>query len=267
VEKAVKKFLLLLICLLQIGGMLSISVKGSEASLNWYCKHVKDHVQPTVDPSLEFVEELNGFYADRSHSLQNDPDKVIYLTFDAGYENGNVEKVLDVLKEEGVPAAFFVLGHLITAETELVKRMAEEGHLVCNHTVRHRDMSKFGEEAFSKELKELEELYREKTGDELALYYRPPQGCFNAENLRTAKELGYATVFWSFAYPDWDNDNQLLPAKAFQFIIDNFHNGEVMLLHPTSATNAVILKDVIREAQNQGYRFGTLDELTHRCEG
>ena len=262
-----KKFLLLLICLLQLGGLFSLSVKGLEPSLNWYCKHVKDHAQPTVDPSLQFVEDLNGFYADRSHSLQTDPDKVVYLTFDAGSENGNVEKVLDVLKEEGVPAAFFVLGHLITTETALVKRMAQEGHLVCNHTVRHKDMTKFDEEAFTKELKELETLYREKIGGELALYYRPPQGCFSAENLKLAKNLGYATVFWSFAYPDWDNDRQLSHEKAFQIIMDNLHNGEVMLLHPTSATNAAILQDVIREIKNQGYRFGTLDELTRRGEG
>ena len=229
---------------------------------NWYCKHVKDHVQPSVASELAFVEELDGYYIDRTHTSTDDADKVIYLTFDAGYENGNISKILDTLKEEQVPAAFFILGNLIKHDTALVKRMAEDGHLVCNHTVRHKDMSQMGDEAFLAELKELEQIYKEYTGKQMAAYYRPPEGRFSRENLVCAQQNGYKTVFWSFAYPDWDNGKQMPLDKAKSIILENAHNGEVMLLHPTSSTNAAILGDVIRGLKAEGYRFGTLDELT-----
>ncbi|MBE6601000.1 MAG: delta-lactam-biosynthetic de-N-acetylase [Ruminococcaceae bacterium] len=229
---------------------------------HWYCKHVKDHEQPKLAPELSFIEELDAYYIDHTHSDANAEDKVIYLTFDAGYENGNVAKILDVLKEEDVTAAFFILGHLVTHDTELVKRMASEGHTVCNHTVRHRNLSQAESEAFLKELRELESLYREHTGEELAKYYRPPEGTFSRENLAVAQENGYKTIFWSFAYPDWDNQKQPDLEAVKQMILSNAHNGEVMLLHPTSSANAAVLGDVIRTLKNEGYRFGSLDELT-----
>ena len=231
-------------------------------SFNWYCVHVKDHIQPRVGSELSFAEELDGYYIDHKHTAQEDQEKVIYLTFDAGYENGNVAKVLDALKEESVPGAFFILGNLIRHEADLVKRMVEEGHTVCNHTVRHKDMSNVSDEAFLQELHELETMFEELTGEKMGRYYRPPEGRFSRQNLECAKANGYKTVFWSFAYPDWDNNRQMAPEKAKQIILDNAHNGEVMLLHPTSAVNAQILGDVIRELKAQGYRFGTLDELT-----
>ena len=213
--------------------------------------------QPPVGPaSVQELQKHDAVY------LGDTSRKVLYLTFDAGYENGNVEKILDVMKEEGVTGAFFILGNLITRNTELVKRMADEGHTVCNHTVRHRDMTRMSNEDFLKELKELETLYEETTGAKMASYYRPPEGRFSRENLMCAEENGYKTIFWSFAYPDWDNNRQMPPEKAKEIILENLHNGEVMLLHPTSETNAAILGDVIRELKVQGYRFGTLDELT-----
>lgn len=236
--------------------------QAKSSAFHWYCAHTKDHSQPTVGTDLAFVEELGGYFLDHAHSDPNARDKVIYLTFDAGYENGNVEKILDVLKEENVTAAFFILGHLITKNTELVKRMAEEGHTVCNHTVHHKDMSQADDETFLAELKELERIYGEQTGYQMAAYYRPPEGTFSRKNLACAQKNGYKTVFWSFAYPDWDNNRQMSAEKAKKIIMDNIHNGEVMLLHPTSSTNASILSDVIRELKAQGYRFGTLDELT-----
>ena len=171
-------------------------------------------------------------------------------------------KILDVLKEENVPAAFFVLGNLIKRDTALVKRMAEEGHLVCNHTVRHKDMSRADNATFLAELKDLERLYEDTTGCQMAAYYRPPEGRFSRENLVCAKKNGYKTIFWSFAYPDWDNGRQMSPEKAKTILLENAHNGEVMLLHPTSKTNADVLGDVIRALKVEGYRFGTLDELT-----
>lgn len=262
-----KKVFLSVLCIVLICANLLLPCSAEGEAYNWYCVHVKDHVQPRVGAELAFVEELGGYYIDHKHQSAEDAEKVIYLTFDAGYENGNVAKILDVMKEEGVTGAFFILGNLITHDTDLVKRMADEGHLVCNHTVRHKDMTKMSNEDFLKELKELEALYEEKTGNQMASYYRPPEGRFTRQNLMCAEENGYKTIFWSFAYPDWDNNRQIPPERAKEIIMENLHNGEVMLLHPTSATNAAILGDVIRELKAQGYRFGTLDELTASSEG
>ncbi len=256
-----KRLIWSLLSLTVLLGWFATPVRAQQTSYRWYCKHVKDHKQPPIAGELAFVEEHGGYYIDHKHSDASDAEKVIYLTFDAGYENGNVSRVLDVLREEEVPAAFFVLGHLITKNTELIQRMANEGHLICNHTVRHKDMSNVDEETFLSELAELETLCKEHADCQMANYYRPPEGTFSQENLVFAEKNGYKTIFWSFAYPDWDNQRQIDPEKAKAIILDNLHNGEVMLLHPTSATNAAILGDVIRECRAQGYRFGTLDEL------
>ncbi|MBQ2718600.1 MAG: polysaccharide deacetylase family protein, partial [Clostridia bacterium] len=188
-------------------------------------------------------------------------------TFDAGYENGNVEKILDVLKEEGVPGAFFILDNLILRNEALVRRMGDEGHLVCNHTLRHRDMTRVTDEAaFLKELTALEDLYRERCGREMAKYYRPPEGRFNEENLKMAQKNGYKTIFWSIAYADWDNDRQPSCDAAVKKLLDNTHNGAIVLLHPTSSTNAAILPTLIKAWRAEGYRFGTLDELVAKRE-
>lgn len=256
-----KKMVLFLLTVLILVGSLTVSSSAGGTASSWYCVHVKDHVQPTADAALSALLGGNGFYVDQSHSSFDGKDKVIYLTFDAGYENGNIEKILDVLKSEQVTGAFFVLENMIVHETDLVKRMTDEGHLVCNHTCRHKDMTKLSKEEFCRELTNLETLYSEKIGGELSKFYRPPEGKFTAENLEWAKELGYATVFWSFGYPDWDNNKQMSCEKAMRIVTDNIHNGEVMLLHPTSATNAAILGDLIRNLKAQGFRFGTLNEL------
>lgn len=256
-----KTVLFLYLCSI-LCGSLSMRCSAQEQAYHWYCVHVKDHLQPRVGTELAFVEDLDGYYIDHRHPTVQDAEKVIYLTFDAGYENGNVTKILDILKEESVPAAFFILGHIVTEHTELVQRMVADGHTVCNHSVRHKDMSSWSDEAFLEELKTLENLYQEHVGGSLSPYYRPPEGCFSRQNLICAKENGYRTVFWSFAYPDWDNQKQMTPAQAKKIIMENIHNGEVMLLHPTSETNVAVLKDVISELKAQGYRFGTLDELT-----
>lgn len=257
-----RKMNFFVVSLLIAAQCLGVHAHGQEASFNWYCPHVKDHVQPTTGAELRFAEDCGAYYIDRSHVSQNDAEKVIYLTFDAGYENGNVEKTLDVLRAEEVTGAFFILGHLISSAPETVRRMAGEGHTVCNHTVRHKDMSRASDEELLRELSELEEQYRTLTGVEMSRYYRPPEGRFSKKNLQTVQKNGYKTVFWSFAYPDWDNSQQIAPEKAKKIILDNFHNGEVILLHPTSDTNVNILADIIHEAKAQGYRFGTLEELT-----
>ena len=232
----------------------------SGESYSWYCAHRKDHRQPRADSNMTFIENYDGFYIDAKHG-DNCDEKVVYLTFDAGYENGNVETILNILNEEKVEGAFFVLGHLIEKNTDLVKAMFENGHLVCNHTYSHKSMIGKTCEEFKAELEMLEKTCIEKTGYELDKFYRPPEGRFDESSLEYAKEMGYKTVFWSFAYDDWDNNKQKDPSLAKKKILDNIHNGEIMLLHPTSATNAQILKDIIIELKNEGYRFGSLKEL------
>lgn len=239
----------------------TLNTEAAGQAYHWYCKRMPDHRQPTLDTPMQFITQYDGYYVDTRHGDGNG-DKVVYLTFDAGYENGNVAKVLDVLKEEQVSGAFFVLDHLITANTDLVRRMVEEGHLVCNHTMKHRDMTRVTtQEEFAAELHGLEALFYEKTGSVMPKYYRPPEGKFSEENLKFAQAEGYKTIFWSFAYADWDNDRQPSTEKAEKMILDNVHNGAILLLHPTSATNAAVLGRVIRTLKAEGYRFGTLDEL------
>lgn len=223
-------------------------------SYSWYCVRKKDHARPAADADMQFIEEIGGAYIGKD-------EKVVYLTFDAGYENGNIARILDTLKEKNVSGAFFVLENLVKHDTALVKRMAEEGHLVCNHTCRHKDMTKLNRAEFEAELSKLEQVLRDEAGVEVAKFYRPPEGRFNRENLEWASQLGYNTVMWSFAYADWDNNKQPDSAKAEKLILDNVHNGAVLLLHPTSKTNADILPHIIDSLKNQGYRFGTLDEI------
>ena len=194
--------------------------------------------------------------------LGDTSQKVIYLTFDAGYENGSTEKILDILKAHEVPAAFFLVGNYIEKNADLVRRMVEEGHIVANHTMHHYDMSKLSDkDTFSKELTDLEALFKETTGKEMPKYYRPPKGVYSKENLRYAKELGYHTVFWSLAYVDWNNDSQPTAETAFSKLIPRIHNGAVVLLHSTSATNAEIMDELLTRWKEMGYRFESIDKL------
>ena len=189
-------------------------------------------------------------------------DKVLYLTFDAGYENGCTAQILDTLKAHNAKAAFFVVGNYLETAPELVQRMADEGHLVGNHTWHHDDMSRIADEAtFTDELTRVEEKYRELTGQAMKKYYRPPQGVYSEENLRMAQALGYRTVFWSLAYVDWLQDDQPTAEEAFSKLLPRTHPGAIVLLHSTSATNAAILDDLLTRWEEAGYRFGSLEEI------
>lgn len=224
---------------------------------SWYTVPTKNHIQPTDFEAKEILDRYDTIY------LGCPNEKRIYLTFDAGYENGNVEKIVDILEKQKVTGAFFVLPHFITQNPELIERMSENGNLLCNHSTSHKDMSKLSDIAsFQEELEGVEKTYHEQTGKELAKFYRPPEGRFSEKNLEWAKTLGYTTVFWSLAYADWDNGKQPDPQKAKELILSRIHNGCVLLLHPTSATNAAILDELIDELKKEGYSFGTLDEFT-----
>lgn len=232
---------------------------GSRA-YNWYTVRNKNHTLPTLDSEMRFLTEYNAVYGDQKAAEGG--DKVIYLTFDAGYENGNVEKILNTLKKHNASGAFFVLENLIKRNPELIKRMNAEGHLICNHTMTHPDMTKITDKAkFDLQLSGLNSLLKETCGIEMAKFYRPPEGRFSRDNLKYATELGYKTVFWSFAYADWDNQHQPSEEEALKKILDNAHPGEIMLLHPTSKTNANILDRALTALEKDGYRFASLNEL------
>ena len=241
--------------------ILSSAIYASgETTCHWYIKHRKGEV-PQFPPEANTIEQYDGYYIDNKLS-QSSETKRLYLTFDAGYENGNIEKILNILKEKNVPAAFFLLDNIILKNTDLVLRMGEEGHLVCNYTKNHKNLSNASEEEIAKNLTALEKIYEEKCGREMSKYFRFPEGNYSIEALKCVQKLGYKTVFWSFAYDDWDNGRQMSNEKATKKILDNTHNGAIILLHPTSETNTEILPTLIEEWRAMGYSFGTLDELT-----
>lgn len=217
--------------------------------------------QPTgTVPAQELAKE-DAYY------IGSDTEKVIYLTFDCGYENGNTEKILDALKKHQAPATFFVVGHFLESAPELVKRMVEEGHVVGNHTFHHPDMSAISSlDSFQQELDSVRELYQAITGEEMIRYYRPPQGKYSEENLKMAKELGYRTFFWSLAYVDWKTDAQPTEEEAYKKLIGRIHPGAIVLLHNTSSTNGEILDGLLTKWEEMGYTFCPLSELWENTE-
>ena len=242
--------------------ILSINVLAKEKGVSWYCLRKKDHTQPTLSSELSFVENYDVYWCDKDNSDYDCNEKVIYLTFDAGYENGNIEKIIDTLREEDVKATFFILDNMIIKNESLVRKMIDDGHCIANHTLKHKDMTRMNSiDEFSNELSSLENLYESSFNRKMPKLYRPPEGKLSEENLKWAKELGYKTVMWSFAYADWDNEKQPSREYAMGKILDNLHNGEIMLLHPTSSTNAQIMKDLIKELKSRGYKFCTVEEL------
>ena len=238
--------------------MLTLTILRSSAleTGSWGLSFRQEGTPPIGSAGADVLRKLDAAY------LGDTTQPVIYLTFDAGYENGCTEQILDVLKKHEVSAAFFLVGNYMERNADLVRRMADEGHIVGNHTMHHPDMSKLSDRAaFEKELRDLEDLYRDTTGKELPKYYRPPQGIYSEENLKMAQDLGYKTVFWSLAYVDWNNDSQPTKEQAFSKLLPRIHNGAVVLLHSTSRTNAEILDELLTGWKDMGYRFGTLEEL------
>lgn len=215
--------------------------------------------KPTGNVSATELKKYNAYY------LKESDEKVIYITFDAGFENGNTEPILDALKKHNAKATFFVVGHYLETAPELIKRMCAEGHTVGNHTYNHPDMSAISDmESFQKEIQGVEEKYKEITGEEMVKFYRPPQGKYSLENLQMAKEMGYHTFFWSLAYVDWYQDKQPTKEEAFQKLVPRIHPGSIVLLHSTSSTNAEILDELLTKWEEMGYSFGTLEELVQK---
>lgn len=232
------------------------TVSASAGNTNWGLGFHTEGEKPTGNASADFLKQYNAYYVGPGD------EKVIYLTFDAGYENGYTASILDTLQKHQAKATFFLVGNYLSTSPELVKRMVAEGHTVGNHTFSHPDMSKIStKESFQKELSELENLYQQITGQQMQKLYRPPQGKFSETNLKMACEMGYTTVFWSLAYVDWYEDQQPTKEQAFSKLLPRIHPNAVVLLHSTSKTNAEILDELLTKWEEMGYTFGSLQEL------
>ena len=249
-------------CAALVIGMLSLGNYREQASYtaaaadNWGLSFQQEGQPPIANASAEQLAGYDAYY------VGNTAEKTIYLTFDAGFENGYTPAILDTLKKHTVQAAFFVVGHYLETAPDLVKRMVDEGHVVGNHTYHHPDMSAIRDEArFYAELAQTESLYKTIVGTDMPKLYRPPQGKYSVENLKAAQKKGYKTLFWSLAYVDWYQDKQPTAQQAFDKLIPRIHNGAVVLLHSTSATNAQILDELLTKWEQMGYTFGRVSEL------
>ena len=260
-----KIFLLLFFCLCFAAGHLAAR-SGTDISPvlsqwkpqvdNWGLSFQEEGRRPVGNATISELLPWHAYYA------QDTDEKIIYLTFDCGYENGNTPAILDALKKHQVSATFFAVGTFLESQPDLIRRMVAEGHSVGNHTWHHPDMSAISTpESFSEELDRTADAYRQITGQDMPRYYRPPQGKYSIRNLQMAKDLGYYTFFWSLAYVDWYQDNQPSKEEAFAKLLGRIHPGAIVLLHNTSSTNAAILDELLTRWEEMGYHFGTLQEL------
>ena len=230
---------------------------ASVQSASWGLSFQEEGKRPAGNATIDDLKQYNAYYA------SDTDEKILYLTFDAGYENGNTPAILEALKKHQAPAVFFAVGNFIKDNPDLIKRMITEGHIVGNHTMTHPDMSQISSmESFQKELEGVEELYTSVTGEPMTKFYRPPRGVYSTENLSMAKELGYSTFFWSLAYVDWIQEQQPSKEEAFQNLIPRSHPGAIGLLHNTSSTNAAILDELLTKWEEMGYQFHSIKELT-----
>jgi len=219
-------------------------------------KKGQNEVQPFPGAEYDQIVRDND-----SYYIGDAEEQAIYLTFDCGYENGNLPAILDALRDEGVPALFFLTGHFMETEPELVLRMVNEGHLVGNHTYDHPNLTKVSKERFMDEMKRAEDKFFEITGTQMSKYLRPPEGCFNQTMLDWAKEAGYYTILWSLAYVDWHVDSQKGGEHAQTQVMNRIHPGAIILLHSTSSDNADAMSGLLPALKNAGYDFKSLDYL------
>jgi peptidoglycan-N-acetylmuramic acid deacetylase len=249
-----KLLIMLLIFIFSIAS--SANAQVSNSSLHWGFKRGANGQPAEAGKALEnLLGRYGAFY-------KADPSKkVLYLTFDNGYENGYTEKVLDVLKKEKVPATFFVTGHYLLSASDLVKRMVKEGHIIGNHSWHHPDLTKVSDDRLIRELEKVRVKTEELTGQKSMMYLRPPRGVFSERSIALAKEQGYIHVFWSLAFKDWETNNQKGWKYSYDNIMRQVHPGAIILLHSVSSDNADALEKVIQDLKKQGYTFKSLDDL------
>lgn len=247
-------FLLLLVCILQFSLYSQANTLNNDI-LAWGFRRGENHEQSTLDTASEkVIKDYDGI------AMGNKESNFVYLTFDCGYEQGYTEKILDVLKENNVKATFFITAHYLNTSSDIVKRMIEEGHIVGNHTVNHKCLPNLSDEEIKKEIMDLHNAVFEKFGYEMK-YFRPPKGEFSQKVIDIVTKLNYTTVMWSSAYDDWDNEKQNREEYGKNKILDNIHNGCVLLLHATSKDNSIILDDVIKKTREMGYEFKNINEF------
>ena len=252
------------VCFLLLLGLVSIlpgmaEKKAQEASgkaVSWGLSFPEPGQTPVGNVDQAHLQQFGAYF------VGDQSEQVIYLTFDAGFENGCTGQILDVLNKHQAPAAFFLVGSYIREQPDLVRRMVDEGHIVGNHTNTHPDMSAISDPAaFQAELAAVEQAYQDLIGQPLPKFYRPPQGKYSEDNLQQAQQLGYKTIFWSLAYVDWYEDKQPSKEEAFSKLLPRIHSGAIVLLHSTSATNADILDELLSEWEGMGYTFKPLTDL------
>lgn len=227
---------------------------GYNDQKSWWFRRTNTNVPPTAQGEIA-IQNYDAYY------LGDITDKVIYLTFDEGYENGCTEKILDILKANDVKAAFFVTKSYIESEPELIKRMVAEGHVVGNHSDTHPDMTTISDEQIVSEIENCAESFKALTGEEMPRFFRPPAGAYSIRTLEKTQELGYKTIFWSFAYRDWVTDDQPGADVAYETVMNNYHNGCIMLLHAVSESNTEALDSIIKDIKAAGYSFESLENL------
>ncbi len=253
IKKIIGVFMLSLVFCLFLN---QVVYANQNKSYGWGMKPGKTGEKPEVGQLYEsLIENHNAFYIDKTTS------KRLYLTFDAGYENGNTPKILDVLKKHKISATFFLVGSYLQKEEELVKRMVKEGHYIGNHTWSHPDLTKLNKEQYAEELKKFEDHYYKIIGKKPLKIMRPPSGTFSDNSLKIADELGYYNIFWSLAYRDWEVDKQHGWQYAYNEVMKRIHPGAIILLHPVSTDNTEALDKIITDLKAKGYEFVPITTL------
>ena len=249
------------------GGHAAVSSQPKEPSFagdapgdrhGWGFVRNEEHKQHEMSASISTLLSRNGAYW-----IGSPADKVVYLTFDEGYENGYTASILDSLKANNVKAAFFVTGYYLDSQPGLVRRMLDEGHIVGNHTDNHPSLPGIADDEIRKEIRAVEQKYKNVTGRSDMKYFRAPQGEFSERTIACTWDLGYHNIFWSMAFVDWVP----LPGgsqEAYQSVMDNSHNGALILLHAVSKDNAEAMDRILKGLKAQGYKFGSLDEMVNQ---
>ncbi|MRG87458.1 delta-lactam-biosynthetic de-N-acetylase [Salinibacillus xinjiangensis] len=248
-----KLVLLWLIVIFLIASPVSNVYGYDQTTFGWGYKKNTEHNPPDAGKYGKMLDQYNSFYVDKSG------EKVVYFTFDLGYEAGHTDEILDILKDKNVPAAFFLAGHYIKSATDLVKRMRDEGHIIGNHSYNHHEFTTISDEKIKEELDKINEELEKHVGIKSTQFVRPPRGDFSERTLAVTEKLGYTSVFWSTAFVDWGEQKGW--QSAYKNIIDHIHPGAIILLHATSKDNALALEHLIDELRKRGYKFKSLEYL------
>lgn len=246
---------LVLNCLLMFSFLFFLIPIEQVQAHGWGYKKNDNGKPPEIGVYDQLIKPYDAFYI-------GDPNKKeIYLTFDNGYEAGYTSSFLDVLKKHDVQATFFVTGHYVKEEPELLNRMVKDGHIIGNHSYSHPDFTTMTKNEMEEELSRLDDAVKKVANVQTAPYLRPPRGTFDAQTLKWAQELGYAHIFWSVAFKDWETDKQKGWQYSYESVMNQVHPGAIILLHTVSEDNATALDKIITALKDEGYTFKNLDYL------